>query len=213
MTIDIEALRDRLAEYDPDAPRCTKTVAESRNYAPSHIHMDDPEWSEFTVTTHNPCCRPSGHDGECRNSRRVMGWPGRTTISALLDEVECLRKEIDQTRSRAGLDDLLARVEQGARAVERAKIVAWLRRHPGVFLATERIASMTPFSAADAIERGEHLIGDTTTPIKDTRALYGYCPICGGLGRSRERRPNGNDRCENGHSYASNLALPTTLSP
>lgn len=66
---------------------------------------------------------------------------------------------------------------------------------------------------ADQIERGEHLTSDTTPSMNDTPAPYGYCPICGGLGRSRERRPNGNDRCENGHSYASNLALPTTLSP
>jgi hypothetical protein len=29
----------------------------------------------------------------------------------------------------------------------------------------------------------------------------GYCPICGGV--IRERRPNGNDRCGNGHNYPS----------
>jgi hypothetical protein len=36
---------------------------------------------------------------------------------------------------------------------------------------------------------------------------YGFCPICGSRGISRERRINGNDICANGHSYASNLAL------
>ncbi len=32
---------------------------------------------------------------------------------------------------------------------------------------------------------------------------YGFCPTCGAPGRTRERRPNGNDTCENGHSYPS----------
>jgi hypothetical protein len=35
---------------------------------------------------------------------------------------------------------------------------------------------------------------------------YGYCPHCGSLGVSRERRPNGNDTCGNGHVYPSNAA-------
>ena len=32
---------------------------------------------------------------------------------------------------------------------------------------------------------------------------YGYCPWCGAAVASRERRPNGNDRCANGHTYPS----------
>ena len=35
---------------------------------------------------------------------------------------------------------------------------------------------------------------------------YGYCPICGSPGKSRERRPNGNDKCHNGHTYPSHNA-------
>lgn len=35
---------------------------------------------------------------------------------------------------------------------------------------------------------------------------YGYCPHCLGKGISRERRPNGNDQCENGHVYPSSVA-------
>ena len=46
---------------------------------------------------------------------------------------------------------------------------------------------------------------------KDTPAPYGYCPACGGLGLSRERRPNGNDRCENGHEYPSSSSVASTL--
>ncbi len=36
--------------------------------------------------------------------------------------------------------------------------------------------------------------------------LYGYCPKCGAQGVSRERRPDGNDHCANGHIYPSRLA-------
>ena len=43
--------------------------------------------------------------------------------------------------------------------------------------------------------------------------VYGYCPRCGGLGLSRERRKDGNDRCENGHSYPSSAAVTNPLLP
>ncbi len=43
--------------------------------------------------------------------------------------------------------------------------------------------------------------------------VYGYCPQCGGMGMSRERRLNGNDRCENGHSYPSSTAVTNPLLP
>lgn len=36
---------------------------------------------------------------------------------------------------------------------------------------------------------------------------YGKCPQCGANGLLRERRPNGNDKCENGHSYPSAKAV------
>jgi hypothetical protein len=39
--------------------------------------------------------------------------------------------------------------------------------------------------------------------------VYGFCPVCGAPGKSRDRTPNGNDRCENGHVYSSSFALPT----
>lgn len=34
-------------------------------------------------------------------------------------------------------------------------------------------------------------------------SYYGYCPICMAPGKTRERRVNGNDTCENGHTYPS----------
>jgi len=36
---------------------------------------------------------------------------------------------------------------------------------------------------------------------------YGLCPTCKTEGVSRERRPNGNDRCANGHIYPSKDAI------
>ena len=45
---------------------------------------------------------------------------------------------------------------------------------------------------------------------EEKESVYGFCPKCGSPGVSRERRPNGNDRCENGHVYPSKEA---TLRP
>ena len=39
-------------------------------------------------------------------------------------------------------------------------------------------------------------------------AVYGYCPDCGAKGVTRERRPNGDDKCTNGHTYPSSTATP-----
>ena len=38
---------------------------------------------------------------------------------------------------------------------------------------------------------------------------YGYCPTCGAPGVSRERRLNGDDKCERGHTYPSAKARKT----
>lgn len=42
------------------------------------------------------------------------------------------------------------------------------------------------------------------------KAVYGYCPVCGARGQQRERRPNGNDICERGHTYPTSDAVPVT---
>lgn len=39
-------------------------------------------------------------------------------------------------------------------------------------------------------------------------SVYGYCPVCGAPGYSREKRPGGNDTCVNGHKYPSSSAKP-----
>lgn len=48
---------------------------------------------------------------------------------------------------------------------------------------------------------------DTGETLEEPKAVLGYCPLCGALGMSRERRPNGNDQCEHGHTYPSKYAL------
>ena len=127
--LDLAALREQLAEYDPSAPRCSKKVAEHRNYAPDGMAVEAPEWSDFTITTYTPCARPAGHEGECRNSRRVMGWPGRATLIALLDEVEHLRAASLDLRA-----DLVAarrvaekhdRLQERLTMIERANVDRW----------------------------------------------------------------------------------------
>lgn len=44
-------------------------------------------------------------------------------------------------------------------------------------------------------------------------APYSYCPQCGAVGVYRERRPNGNDRCRNGHTYLSAQAVQSPVKP
>ena len=45
-------------------------------------------------------------------------------------------------------------------------------------------------------------------PKQEPVAAYGYCPECGEKGVMRERRPNGNDKCANGHTYPSSKSAP-----
>lgn len=48
-------------------------------------------------------------------------------------------------------------------------------------------------------------------------SVYGHCPRCGAPGKSRERRPNGNDTCERGCLYPSatstNMPRPPVTPP
>ena len=80
-------------------------------------------------------------------------------------------------------------------------------------------------SALQCAKRGhcDHAMADeaisalealTQRPAAQTEreAPYGYCPECGAPGVTRERRPDGDDKCSNGHRYPSRSAhasLPT----
>ena len=65
---------------------------------------------------------------------------------------------------------------------------------------------LTVDQATNQIERCPQCLADF--PVEESGAPYGYCPICGAEGIARERRLNGNDRCENAHSYPSKEANP-----
>ena len=130
--IDLDALKARLAEYDDARPRCQGKVARTINCAPDWLPSDDTIYSEYLITTYSPCCRPLGHEGDCRNSRLILGWPGFVTVSALVAEVERLRAEVER---------------------ERAAVVAWLRAE--MEDASTAVRGTLGF-AADAIERGAH---------------------------------------------------------
>ena len=48
---------------------------------------------------------------------------------------------------------------------------------------------------------------------KRIAAQYGFCPHCGAPCKLRERRPDGNDTCTNGHVYPSAAAVMPTTPP
>ncbi len=52
-----------------------------------------------------------------------------------------------------------------------------------------------------------HKKWDMSAGVTEGGNPTGYCPDCGKPGVERERRPNGNDRCEGGHTYPSSTSL------
>jgi len=130
--LDLDALKARLSEYDDTLPRCLKKVARTVNCAPDYLPSDDPIYSEYLIVTSSPCCRPEGHEGECRNSRFILGWPGLGTLRALIAEVENLR-------------------------AHRESVAAWLWQQSVAthdYEGNEQTVSEVYASAARAIERG-----------------------------------------------------------
>ena len=156
--IDLEALKARLAEYDPALPRCKQRITREQNYAPDFVPEE--ERAEWDMVTYVPCFRPEGHEGVCRNTRFVLGFPGYDTLTALLDaarENTALRAEVERRRD---VYELMGAVEHSANTLaahedrgawdERAAVVAWLRQ------ASERMNDATLAHAADCIDDGEH---------------------------------------------------------
>jgi hypothetical protein len=138
--IDLEALKTQLAEYDPNSPKCPLQIVRHRT---DH----DPFSGDYDMVTYSPCCRPEGHEGECRNSRSVMGWPDFATVSALLAEIERLR--VHRASSTASL---LKGYETG-KSEEREAVVAWLHEQAADW---EGLGVDACHHEADEIERGEH---------------------------------------------------------
>lgn len=112
----LDALRERLREYDPSLPRCKQRITRTQNCAPDFVPEE--ERAEWDMVTYVPCCRPEGHEGACRNTRLVLGFPGYDTLTALLDEVQELRMALAECvgadLSRADVRD----AEKGAAACD-----------------------------------------------------------------------------------------------
>jgi hypothetical protein len=137
--IDLEVLKAGLAEYDPTSPKCQLQIVRHRT---DH----DPFSGDYDMVTYSPCCRPEGHEGECRNSRSV-GWPDFATVSALLAEIERLRLD------RADIDHAYAFARNKAMLLERAAVVAWLREQAADW---EGLGADACIHEANTIERGDH---------------------------------------------------------
>jgi len=107
---DIRIISAGLREYDPDHPRCRTIV-----HTPVHETdgFDDP----YETYREDTCVRPKGHDGGCRTSRPVMGWPGYRRIAALLESYLTLRDEHAEQARLLGMSSerearLLARISE-----------------------------------------------------------------------------------------------------
>lgn len=73
-------------------------------------------------------------------------------------------------------------------------------KHEAASLADAQVIALEALTQRPAAQAGER------------EAPYGYCPECGAPGVMRERRPDGDDKCSNGHRYPSRSAhtsLPT----
>ena len=114
--LDISALRAKLRVYDQTLPRCTKVITRVSNHAPDYVAAE--ERAEWDMRLSYPCSELEGHEGPCREGRAILGWPGFKTLTALLDEVEWLRAEVERTEHlRSSLDTALMVERERERAV------------------------------------------------------------------------------------------------
>ena len=96
--LDIAALRAKLRVYDQSLPRCQKRIVRVSNHAPDYVSEEERGDWEMRLTY--PCGELEGHEGQCREGRAILGWPGFKTLTALLDEVERLRANADLAEAR-----------------------------------------------------------------------------------------------------------------
>ena len=141
---DLLTLRARLQEYDPALPKCREVVVEERDFSPDYASEEGQ--AEWQMTFRHPCCRPEGHEGPCRNTRLILGWPGFSALTALLDEIERLRAI--NTDLRFMVDGL-----ETAAHEERAAVVAYLLRGTAD---CRDCMDEAVVRLAREIERGEH---------------------------------------------------------
>jgi hypothetical protein len=101
----------------------------------------------------------------------------------------------------------LAVLSEGVKALEDLRIEYHSKRLTGEqrarvksVLGTLSREIMVTASLLDGRESVPPAPGDPTCP-------YGWCPLCGSPGDSREKRPGGNDICSAGHLYPSSSAV------
>ena len=177
MSINTAGLRVKLRVYDQTLPRCQKRIVRVSNHAPDYVAEE--ERGEWEMRLTYPCGELEGHEGQCREGRAVLGWPGFATLTTLLDEVERLRANadlaaarlttlLDAERENTALRELLdaksheaglyaRRMEQAqrsrdeARAEERAVIGVWLRAFGRETAVPDAFAAL-----ALAVENGDY---------------------------------------------------------
>ena len=160
--LDISALRAKLRVYDQTLPRCTKRIVRVSNHAPDYVAEE--ERAEWDMRLTYPCGELEGHEGQCREGRAILGWPGFKTMTALLDLVEAQARELERTEHARSSIDTALMLE---RERERAAVVAWLRGEPERLVACDGhrhadgksclvLSPMPAYELANAIERGEH---------------------------------------------------------
>lgn len=69
-------------------------------------------------------------------------------------------------------------------------------------------AKAHPYTSKEAMSEPRFLSEPARNAIESSDESLGYCPMCNSKGLMREKRPNGYDRCVNGHSYSSTHARP-----
>ncbi len=88
MTLDLQALKAKLREYDKTLPKCPKKVERNVDFAPEWCQEGHPDWELYQGKSFYPCCRPEGHEGPCSETRPVLGWPGYDVLKELIDAYE-----------------------------------------------------------------------------------------------------------------------------
>ena len=97
------------------------------------------------------------------------------------------------------------------------------RRRSGIERTTVYAEKLTLEDAAAMISNSEVTFCFTPDDLQDSLTIedcgefmdglsyapYGFCPVCKSVGVSRERRPNGDDICTDGHRYPSTSSKPS----
>lgn len=83
----------------------------------------------------------------------------------------------------------------------------WRQQSPGNWYGNRNIEESMHMIKEQATELAV-LKGDPV-PVFFVPNAFGYCPHCDQPSISREKRPNGNDECKNGHRYPTTASIET----